>query len=82
MTLPTATRKEYMNYGATGKLIEVLEERIKELQMICAEAYQVVGTLSYEAGRFDEEKTIKLLDNLSQHKMIHEDVLPYPSKVH
>lgn len=56
-----------------------LQEKYTELQKICAEAYQVIGVLSNETGRFDDAKTVKILDNLSELKMIHNDVLPYPS---
>jgi hypothetical protein len=44
--------------------------RIEELETICAEAYQVVGLLS------DFLPDAKLLDNLSQQKLVHTDVLP------
>jgi hypothetical protein len=54
--------------------------RINELEMICAEAYQVVGTLLDDCGRFGDEDGDKILDNLSQHRMIHQDVLPFASK--
>ena len=56
------------------------QQRIAELETICAEAYQVVGYLAYEAGLFNDPKTAKILDNLSQHKLVHDDVLPYPTK--
>lgn len=54
--------------------------RINELEMICAEAYQVVGSLLDDCGRFGDEDGDKILDNLSQHRMIHEDVLPWGSR--
>jgi len=55
-------------------------KRIAELERICAEAYQVVGILADECGRFGDDHVIKALDNLSQAKILHDDVLPFPSK--
>lgn len=51
-----------------------------ELKEICSEAYIVVGTLASDCGRFDDDHVIKILDNLSEQKIIHNDVLPFPSK--
>jgi|GEM_PF-1196628 len=50
---------------------------IEELRRICAEAYQCVGVLSDMCGAFDDAGVIKLLDNLSQQKLVHSDVLPF-----
>lgn len=47
------------------------------LQRICAEAYQCVGYLAEECGAADDEHVIKLMDNLSQMKLVHEDLLPF-----
>ena len=52
---------------------------IQELEIICSESYQVVGNLSHEHKVFCHKKTTKALDNLSQQKRIHHDVLPYQS---
>ena len=57
------------------------EAEIETLKIICAQAYQVVGILSDECSRFCDEQVIKMLDNLSEQKMIHEDVLPFETKV-
>jgi hypothetical protein len=46
---------------------------------VCAEAYQVVGSLLDDLGEFDSELGQKILDNLSEHRMVHKDVLPWPS---
>lgn len=53
--------------------IKRLQEQVEELSRICSEAYQVVGALADP----DNPKSVKILDNLSQLKMVHEDVLPY-----
>ena len=62
-----------------NRLNAELRARVEELEIICSESYQVVGNLSYEHGVFCNEKTTKALDNLSQQKRIHHDVLPYQS---
>lgn len=54
-----------------------VQERIAELEAICAEAYQVIGVLADEAGVFNTLPVIKILDNLSASQMIHKDVLPF-----
>ncbi len=61
-------------------LILSLVQRVEELEELCAEAYQVVGILAVECGRFGADDTDKILDNLSQLKMLHSDVLPFASK--
>jgi len=50
------------------------QERIKELETICAEAYQVLGQF------MDQLPDEKILDNLAQARMVHEDVLPFSPK--
>lgn len=46
---------------------------------VCAELYQVIGSLASDLGVFDHPKVVKALDNASQHAMVHDDVLPFPS---
>lgn len=53
---------------------------VRDMKDIMAEAYQVVAILAEEANRWDDPKVIKLLDNLSEQKMIHKDVLPFECK--
>ena len=50
---------------------------IADLERICAESYQVVGWLASECGLFDHEQVIKALDNLSEQRLVHDDVLPF-----
>lgn len=52
-----------------------------ELRTICAEAYQVVGSLLSDLGKFNMPEAEKILDNLSQQRLVHNDVLPWPSYV-
>ncbi|MFZ3160999.1 MAG: hypothetical protein WBI05_10050 [Rhodoferax sp.] len=53
---------------------------IDELLALISEAYQVVGILADECGRFDDPHVTKMMDNLAAGKMVHSDVLPFPSK--
>lgn len=63
-----------------AKTKKELEARIQELERICGEAYQVIGILASDCGRFEGGDVIKILDNASKAKMIHKDVLPFESK--
>lgn len=67
----------------TIKLLELeaakQRARERELCRICAEAYQVVGSMLSDIGRFGTGVGTKILDNLSQQKLVHDDVLPWPS---
>lgn len=51
-----------------------------ELLTLIGEAYQVIGILAHECERFDDPQVIKMMDNLVAGKMVHSDVLPFPSK--
>ncbi|MEY8690156.1 MAG: hypothetical protein AB9M53_09820 [Leptothrix sp. (in: b-proteobacteria)] len=50
-----------------------------ELLTLIGEAYQVLGVLAVECGRFDDPQVVKLLDNLAEERRVHADVLPFPS---
>ena len=56
-----------------------LKARTEVLDLI-GEAYQVVGILADECGRFDDLHVTKMMDNLAAGHMVHSDVLPFPSK--
>ena len=47
------------------------------LSTVCAEAYQVVGVMADALGVFGDAAGQKVLDNLSQQKLVHRDVLPF-----
>ncbi|CAM6930552.1 DUF550 domain-containing protein [Escherichia coli] len=47
------------------------------LSTVCAEAYQVVGVMADALGVFGDAAVQKVLDNLSQQKLVHRDVLPF-----
>ena len=53
--------------------------REDELQTLFAETYQVVGSLLSDLGKFDTPEGQKILDNLSQQRLVHTDILPWPS---
>src|SRR5690606_29550409 len=58
--------------------IDSLRARVEELEIVCAEAYQVVGALASYAGVFCTDDVGRALDNLAQHKRVHSDLLPWP----
>jgi len=49
---------------------------------VCAELYQVIGSLASDLGVFDHPKVVKALDNAANHALVHDDVLPFPSFEH
>lgn len=49
----------------------------REAQLVCWEAYQVVGSLLDSLGIFDTPEAEKILDNLAQARLVHRDVLPW-----
>lgn len=57
------------------------QQEPSEAEMVCAEAYQVVGCLLSDLGLFETEAARKILDNLSEARMVHQDVLLWESAV-
>jgi hypothetical protein len=49
-----------------------------EAATVCAELYQVIGCLAEELGVFAHPDVQRALDNASQHKLVHRDLLPWP----
>lgn len=58
--------------------IKALIVRNKDLERVCAELYQVIGALADEAGLFDHPDVIRALDQASQARIVHDDLLPRP----
>jgi len=56
-----------------------MEADVDEVRKVCAEAYQVVGSLLVDLGQFNTDRATKILDNLSEQRLVHDDVLPWPS---
>lgn len=61
--------------------IRAADAKIEILERICGESYQVMNTLAEDADRLDEDCIIAVLDNLAMQEIVHEDVLPFPSKL-
>lgn len=59
--------------GATGNSPVIKDG----LSTVCAEAYQVVGVMADALGIVDDAAVQKVMDNLSQQKLVHGDVLPF-----
>jgi hypothetical protein len=55
-------------------------KRIEELETVCSESYQVVGSLASDAGVFGTVEVDRALTNLSDAALTHTDVLPFPSR--
>ncbi|WP_143694618.1 hypothetical protein [Variovorax sp. JS1663] len=62
--------------GKSPKKAELAEP--SEAQLVCYEAYQVVGSMLSDLRQFGSEIGDKILDNLSAAKLVHKDVLPWP----
>jgi hypothetical protein len=58
---------------------DVVAKEGNEAEMVCAEAYQVVGSLLSDIGQFNTKRAVKILDNLCNAKLMHADVLLWPS---
>ena len=54
--------------------------REEELERICGELYQIIGSLAYYAGVFDHPDVQSALDNASRGKLVHRNLLPWPRK--
>jgi hypothetical protein len=54
-------------------------KRIEELETVCAELYQVIGILAGEHGDVLGHPDVqRALDNASQARLRHKDLLPFP----
>lgn len=67
--------------AALGRSITVFDawKDGQEARQVCAQAYQVVGSLLDDVGQFGSDHAEKILDNLASMRLLHEDVLPWPS---
>ena len=55
-------------------------KRIAELERICGELYQVIGSLAGHAGCFDDPEVQRALDNAAKAKLVHRNLLPWPRR--
>jgi hypothetical protein len=54
-------------------------KRVDELTIVCAELYQVIGVLAVAHGNvFCHPDVQRALDNASQGRLVHKDLLPFP----
>lgn len=53
------------------------DELPEDVSTVLAESYQVVGVMAEALGIFDDAAVQKVMDNLSQQKLVHSDVLPF-----
>lgn len=56
------------------------ERALEEAANVCAELYQVIGCLADELGILDHPDVQRALDNASEHKLVHRDLLPWPKR--
>jgi hypothetical protein len=47
--------------------------RVAELERVCAELYQVIGSLAYHANCFEHSDVQRALDNASKARLVHRD---------
>lgn len=71
---------------AVARALEVADLKLmrargdaEEAQAVCAQAYQVVGVLLDDLGQFNSVRATKMLDNLAEFRVVHDDVLPWES---
>lgn len=55
-------------------------KRVDELKRVCAELYQVIGALADYAGVWNHPDVIRAMDNASDGRLTHRDLLPWPRK--
>lgn len=60
-----------------AELVSNRDELPEDVSTVLAEAYQVVGVMAEALGVFDDTAVQKVMDNLSQQKLIHREVLPF-----
>lgn len=48
---------------------------------VCAQAHNAVACMLFDLGIHSDDRAQKLLENLGEARMIHKDVLPWPSAV-
>ena len=65
--------------AALARRLEALFEQRDELIELAAEAYVAAGSLLIDLDAVDTEHGTKLLDNLSEARLKHKDVVPFPS---
>lgn len=72
-----AGRTALASYEAEKELTP--RQRIEELERVLAQTYVVAGAMVDELGIFGTPRADKLLDNLSEMRLVHDDLIPWPS---
>ena len=54
------------------------DDRVAELETVCAELHAVIGALAAEAGVYDHPEVARALDNAFECRLVHKDLLPWP----
>ena len=54
--------------------------RKEELEQVCYELYQVIGSLADYAGVWNHPDVVRAMDNASDARLTHKDLLPWPKK--
>jgi hypothetical protein len=54
-----------------------LQARVDELVDMCGQVYQVIGVLAHRSGTFGTDEVERVLDNLSEARKVHADLLPF-----
>lgn len=57
--------------------VRQLADRLKHAEAVCAEAYVLCGEMLDLLGLFGTEKGDMLLDNLSEARMVHDNIIPW-----
>ena len=53
---------------------DMADDRVAELETICAELHVIIGALAAEAGVYDHPEVSKALDNASECRLVHKDL--------
>lgn len=63
-----------------SSLISKLKMDRDHAQLVCAEAYCVMGDLAHTLRLWNGSKMEKIMDNLAAHRLVHKDVLPFTTR--
>ena len=75
------TAKEFVAAIDAGEFAQTpAEPEYPDAPMVCAELYQVIGNLAHHFGVFEHPDVQKALDNASEHRLVHTDLLPWPKQ--
>lgn len=70
------TAEQMLDYARAALAARQADESPQAVE-VCAEVYQIIAILLQQVGQFDSPRGQKVLDNLSQHRLVHTDLLPW-----